>query len=279
MSIIGFIVVGDTTSHGGTVITGDPTWTIDGIPVARVGDTVFCPLCQRTTVIVSSRFPTLTDNGMPAAYDQDHTDCGAVLYSRHNGHVGWDDGGAESGAAITAPSAAAASAVLVASADPAVAFAALAASADPAAPADGMMYASLTETQKGAQKTECAHLLEDIQREKENIKKIDKAIKEWKEGQSPKDYGLVIDATPEGYRGKQYQTSSNGYKKAVEELEANTTIIDRLSRFHIKDWIPFLNDEVEMRKRWLAVEKERSEFVLHKMEQIYGKDCKQGIKT
>jgi uncharacterized Zn-binding protein involved in type VI secretion len=66
MSIIGLIVVGDTISHGGTVLTGDPTWTVDGIPVARVGNSVFCPLCQRTTVIVSSRFPTLTDNGMPA---------------------------------------------------------------------------------------------------------------------------------------------------------------------------------------------------------------------
>jgi hypothetical protein len=59
MSIVGLIVVGDATSHGGVVVTGDPTWTVDGIPVARVGDTVFCPLCQRTTVIVSSRFASL----------------------------------------------------------------------------------------------------------------------------------------------------------------------------------------------------------------------------
>jgi len=25
-------------------------------------------------------------------YDQDSTSCGALLYSRHNGHAGWDDG-------------------------------------------------------------------------------------------------------------------------------------------------------------------------------------------
>lgn len=43
MSIVGFIVVGDRTSHGGVVVSGDITCTIDGQPVARVGDKVFCP--------------------------------------------------------------------------------------------------------------------------------------------------------------------------------------------------------------------------------------------
>jgi uncharacterized Zn-binding protein involved in type VI secretion len=135
MSIIGFIVVGDRTSHGGEVITGDPTWTVDGIPVARVGDKVSCPRCERVATIVSSRFPTLTDNGSPLAYDQDRTDCGAVLYSRHNGHAGWDDGNDQGDAVVSTlaaatPAASAAPAVLVASADPSVAFATLAASSD-----------------------------------------------------------------------------------------------------------------------------------------------------
>lgn len=93
MSIIGFIVVGDRTSHGGLVISGDITFTIDGQPVARVGDKVFCPRCKMTTTIVTSRFPSIFDLGQTMAYDRDSTSCGAMLYSRHNNHAGWDDVG------------------------------------------------------------------------------------------------------------------------------------------------------------------------------------------
>lgn len=91
LSIIGFIVLGDRTSHGGVVVSGDPTWTIDGQPVARVGDKVTCPRCKRTSTIASSRFPMVIDLGKPVAFDQDVTDCGALLYSRHNDHAGWGD--------------------------------------------------------------------------------------------------------------------------------------------------------------------------------------------
>lgn len=99
MAIIGFIVLGDRTSHGGTVITADPTWTIDDRPVARVGDKVSCPRCKRTSTIVTSRFPVVIDGGQAATFDQDRTDCGAILYSRHNGHSGHDDGSGQSSAA------------------------------------------------------------------------------------------------------------------------------------------------------------------------------------
>jgi len=98
LSIIGFIVLGDRTSHGGVVISGDPTRTIDGQPVARVGDKATCPRCKRTSTIVSSRFQTVIDLGKPMAFDQDVTDCGALLYSRLNGYAGWgDESGEESG--------------------------------------------------------------------------------------------------------------------------------------------------------------------------------------
>lgn len=89
MAIIGFIVMGDRTSHGGVVMSGDPTWTVDGQPIARIGDKVSCPRCKRVATIISSRFPTIMDNGQPVVYDQDVTDCGAILYSRHNNHAGW----------------------------------------------------------------------------------------------------------------------------------------------------------------------------------------------
>lgn len=90
MPIIGFIVLGDRTSHGGIVLSGDMTFTIDGQPVARIGDRVHCPRCMKQTVIVSSRFPTVSAFGQNLAYDQDATSCGALLYSRHNGHAGWN---------------------------------------------------------------------------------------------------------------------------------------------------------------------------------------------
>lgn len=90
MAIVGFIVVGDRTSHGGTVISGDMTFTVDGQPIARVGDKVICPRCKTTASIVTSRFPTVSAFGQNMAYDQDATSCGALLISRHNGHAGWD---------------------------------------------------------------------------------------------------------------------------------------------------------------------------------------------
>lgn len=110
MAIIGFIVLGDRTSHGGAVISADPTWTIDGQPVARVGDKASCPRCKRTVTIVTSRFSTMIDMGQPAAFDQDRTDCGALVYSRHNGHAGHDDGQGDTAAASAASPAAASAA-------------------------------------------------------------------------------------------------------------------------------------------------------------------------
>jgi len=75
-----FIVVGDKTDHGGTVISGAPTTTVGGKPIARVGDKVTCP--QRghggTTVIVSGD-PSCLIDGQPAARHGDKTACGATL--------------------------------------------------------------------------------------------------------------------------------------------------------------------------------------------------------
>ena len=72
--------------------------------VARVGDLVWCPRCKLETRIVTSRFPQVTDNGVPGAFDQDMTDCGALLYSRHNGHAGYGSGDALSAPAQAARS-------------------------------------------------------------------------------------------------------------------------------------------------------------------------------
>jgi uncharacterized Zn-binding protein involved in type VI secretion len=89
MAIVGFIVLGDRTSHGGTVISGCPTFTVHGKPVARIGDKVFCPRCKTTATIISSSHPSIFSNDIPVAFDLDKTSCGAILYSSHNKKAGW----------------------------------------------------------------------------------------------------------------------------------------------------------------------------------------------
>lgn len=75
-----FIVLGDKTSHGGTVIAGSPSTDSGGKPIARVGDKATCP-CKGhggVTPIVSGDATCLLD-GRPAARHGDRTACGATL--------------------------------------------------------------------------------------------------------------------------------------------------------------------------------------------------------
>jgi len=74
------ITVGDITTHGGTVLVGDPTILIEGKPVARIGSTIICPLCKIPTVIVQGATLTLVNN-IPVARHGDPTSCGAKLVS------------------------------------------------------------------------------------------------------------------------------------------------------------------------------------------------------
>lgn len=73
-----YITVGAKTSHGGTVITGSPHTTHNGIPVARKGDQVMCKKCKKMTVIVSGDASFIVD-GAPIARGGDVTSCGAKL--------------------------------------------------------------------------------------------------------------------------------------------------------------------------------------------------------
>ncbi|MBZ9556807.1 MULTISPECIES: PAAR domain-containing protein [unclassified Modicisalibacter] len=82
----GIVVLGDTTSHGGKVITAQSNYLVDGKPVACVGDKVTCPR-DSTTVIVEGH-PTLKVNGKPVALHGHKTACGATLISSHNGNSG-----------------------------------------------------------------------------------------------------------------------------------------------------------------------------------------------
>ena len=73
-----YITVGAKTSHGGTVISGSPRTTHNGIPVARKGDKVICKKCKKVTTIVSGDASFIVD-GAPIARGGDVTSCGAKL--------------------------------------------------------------------------------------------------------------------------------------------------------------------------------------------------------
>ncbi|WP_414499397.1 PAAR domain-containing protein [Zymobacter sp. IVIA_12111.31 C1] len=77
------IRVGDMTTHGGTVIEGDPTMIINGRAAARVGDLVACPVCLGVYPIIEGN-PGLTSNGKPIAYEGCRTACGAQLILKEN---------------------------------------------------------------------------------------------------------------------------------------------------------------------------------------------------
>ena len=73
-----YITVGAKTSHGGTVISGSPHTTHNGIPVARKGDKVICKKCKKVTTILSGD-PSFVVDGEPIARGGDVTSCGAKL--------------------------------------------------------------------------------------------------------------------------------------------------------------------------------------------------------
>lgn len=76
-----FIVIGDSTSHGGTVIEGAPTTDTNGIRIARVGDRVTCPKKGHGVTVIATGDPSCIIEGKPAARHGDLTACGATLIS------------------------------------------------------------------------------------------------------------------------------------------------------------------------------------------------------
>ena len=81
------IVVGDTTSHGGRVISGSPssTWSRAQIPIARKGDKVTCPKCEPHMFEIAEGCEESLDFGVPVALEGHKTTCGAVLIAESGG--------------------------------------------------------------------------------------------------------------------------------------------------------------------------------------------------
>ena len=74
-----FIVLGDTTDHGGTVVGASGTSDTDGKRIARVGDQVTCPKRGHGTTVIVSGDLTMIIDGQPAARHGDKCACGATL--------------------------------------------------------------------------------------------------------------------------------------------------------------------------------------------------------
>jgi len=76
------IRLGDSTDHGGRVIaSGAPQFTVDGIPIALLGDACICPRDGHGNCVVVEGDPHHTINGVPVAYEGHKTSCGARLIS------------------------------------------------------------------------------------------------------------------------------------------------------------------------------------------------------
>lgn len=90
-----WIVVGDTTSGGGSVVAGSPFTEVDGKPVARVGDAVVCGRHGATT-IVSGDATTLID-GQALARQGDGCACGCTLLAVRQSRAFIEPGPAQGG--------------------------------------------------------------------------------------------------------------------------------------------------------------------------------------
>lgn len=75
------IRLGDKTSHDGTVVSAAPTAKINGKNVARLGDEVSCPNKGHGTEKIVEGDPSWLVDGIPVALEGHKTSCGATLIS------------------------------------------------------------------------------------------------------------------------------------------------------------------------------------------------------
>lgn len=72
-----WVVLGDSSSHGGTVHTATTGFTANGIPVAGHGDTLACP--THGMVAIQAAGNGVHGNGRAPAREGDVASCGARL--------------------------------------------------------------------------------------------------------------------------------------------------------------------------------------------------------
>jgi uncharacterized Zn-binding protein involved in type VI secretion len=77
--LIDIIRLGDSTSHGGEVVSASSTMGFNGRAVARRGDEVSCPRHGRNRIIHGDE--SMTDDGVPIARHGHRSECGCRLIS------------------------------------------------------------------------------------------------------------------------------------------------------------------------------------------------------
>ncbi|GAA3921826.1 PAAR domain-containing protein [Luteimonas lutimaris] len=99
-----WIVVGDPTSSGGSVLTGSSFTGIDGLPVARVTDQATCPSHKGAFPIVDGDATIIID-GQPVALHGSSLACGCKVLSAKQMRAFVEPGGGGSGGSGIAASA------------------------------------------------------------------------------------------------------------------------------------------------------------------------------
>jgi len=77
----GVIRLGDKTTHGGQVLSASANMKFEGIAVARVGDTVSCPIPGHGLTTIVEGHEHFKDNGIPVAFNEHKCGCGCALIS------------------------------------------------------------------------------------------------------------------------------------------------------------------------------------------------------
>lgn len=77
----GVIRVGDSTSHGGKVVTGRDGSTVMGRAVACVGDRCTCPQSGHNDCVIIEGDQSVLVSGRAVAFDGHKISCGATLIS------------------------------------------------------------------------------------------------------------------------------------------------------------------------------------------------------
>lgn len=73
--------MGDTSDHGGQIITGAARTLVNGIPAARKGDLHSCPIEGHGVTAIETGSERTFIEGQPAARIGDSVGCGAVITS------------------------------------------------------------------------------------------------------------------------------------------------------------------------------------------------------
>lgn len=69
--------LGDTSSHGGAIVTAASKTVVEGAPVARVGDLLLCPLHGLNAIVTGS--PKFFCEGAEVARGGSLCACGAAI--------------------------------------------------------------------------------------------------------------------------------------------------------------------------------------------------------